>query len=153
MVNDTSTRFLRLNISWPGINNTDAMDFDYYTMSLSLWIVGENVYSFTGKTSETYYENIVYLTETTSNLTAQIIISAVNKCNNVNTLQVNKSLHAEDECTNYILNSNGSNSTCTPAPKSDSGSDSSSKYAIILIISLAGLLIFHLVLGRSIIII
>ena len=65
------------------------MDFDFYTLTLQ--IVGENnmtIHNFTGKTIATYYESIMFREspEAANNLTAKIAVSAVNKCENVTTL-------------------------------------------------------------------
>ena len=83
------TRFL-VNVSWPPIINYQDMDFDYYTLNLT--ITGENdeaIYFFTDKTTITYYENIMFHVESpeaANNLRAQVTISAINKCENANTL-------------------------------------------------------------------
>jgi hypothetical protein len=80
-----------LNISWPGITNEADMDFNYYTLTLQ--IIGESnvtIYNFTGETIATYYGSIMFRTQSSAAanmLTAQIEVSAVNKCGNIITLR------------------------------------------------------------------
>ena len=84
-----------LNISWPDINNAEDMDFD----SFRLWIETtlENcfthMYTDTGETTALFYEYTLRVPKFANDLELRIAIEAVNKCNDIGTLQANYSVH------------------------------------------------------------
>ena len=72
---------LWLKISWPGISNTNNMDFDFYSIEIKDEV--QNVTTVTGiKTSEVSYMGIFDVSELAGNSTARVQVNAVNRCSN-----------------------------------------------------------------------